>query len=239
MTEDRDIRIFLIRHGESEANLDKSINRRIADHRVSLSSHGHEQAASAGNFLYEYLTQHPGSGRLRLWQSPYLRTKQTARAIIDAMPHLITDTRESIFLREIEFGIFDGVPDLELLKLFPHEYAHYQKCKAFEGEIYARMPGGESRIDVCQRVHQFFGTIQRDAVRHGIDNIIVVSHGVTVRCFAMMWCNHTVEWLEAERNPANCSIRLLKGGEDCGLIYTGITDTPAGQQEEREDGRID
>lgn len=96
------------------------------------------------------------------------------------------------------------------------------------------MPGGESRIDVCQRVHQFFGTIQRDAGRHGIDDIIVVSHGVTIRCFTMMWCNHTVEWLEAERNPANCSIRLLKGGEDCGLIYTGMTDTSAGQQEERE-----
>jgi 2,3-bisphosphoglycerate-dependent phosphoglycerate mutase len=129
MTKDQNIRIFLIRHGESEANLDKSINRRIADHRVSLSVHGHEQAASAGRFLSDYLTRHPGSGRFRLWLSPYLRTKQTARAVIDAIPHLITDTRESIFLREIEFGIFDGVPDLELHKLFPHEYAHYQNAK--------------------------------------------------------------------------------------------------------------
>ena len=41
----RAIRIFLVRHGQSEANLDKTINARLPDHRIQLSLAGREQAA--------------------------------------------------------------------------------------------------------------------------------------------------------------------------------------------------
>jgi hypothetical protein len=37
--------------------------------------------------------------------------------------------RESIYLRELEFGLFDGIADEELSALFPLEYAHYNKLK--------------------------------------------------------------------------------------------------------------
>ena len=37
--------VYLVRHGESEANLDKSVNAIKADHLVELSAKGHEQAA--------------------------------------------------------------------------------------------------------------------------------------------------------------------------------------------------
>lgn len=30
-----------------------------------------------------------------------------------------------------------------------------------------------------------------------------------------------VEWFEKERNPRNCSIRLISNGEDFGYIYGG------------------
>ena len=44
----RPIRIFLVRHGESEANLDKTVNIRLPDHGIALSPQGHQQAAKAG-----------------------------------------------------------------------------------------------------------------------------------------------------------------------------------------------
>ena len=59
------------------------------------------------------------------------------------------------------------------------------------GRFYAKVPLGESRMDVCLRVKQFFGTIQRDATRHGITDLIIVSHGVTIRAFLMMWLHLT------------------------------------------------
>ena len=56
------IRIYLVRHGQSEANLDKTVNARLPDHRVELSPEGHRQALYAGLFCARYGS---GPGRYR------------------------------------------------------------------------------------------------------------------------------------------------------------------------------
>jgi 2,3-bisphosphoglycerate-dependent phosphoglycerate mutase len=118
------IRIFLIRHGQSEANLDKSINTRLPDHKIELSGEGREQAAAVGKFLARTLTR---SRRLRILCSPYIRARQTSDLIEKALlANAITfDKREAIELRELQFGLFDGIADEDLPKLFPREYEHY------------------------------------------------------------------------------------------------------------------
>lgn len=50
------MRIFLVRHGESMGNLDKSVHLRTPDHAIPLSPRGHEQAAAAGAVLNELFT---------------------------------------------------------------------------------------------------------------------------------------------------------------------------------------
>lgn len=54
---------------------------------------------------------------------------------------------------------------------------------------------------MCQRVHQIFGTFHRDADKHGVKNIVIVSHGTTLRCICMMWLHLPYEWIETEPNP--------------------------------------
>ena len=133
----------------------------------------------------------------------------------------IYDRRENIALCEQQFGLFDGIPDEDLPKRYPDEHAHYKKQEDFEGRFWARMPMGESRWDVALRVHQAFGTWHRDAERHNINNIIVVTHGVTARCIVMRWLHLSFDWIENERNPKNCSIRLIEHNEDKGYIHSG------------------
>lgn len=236
-------RIFLVRHGESMGNVDKNIHRTHADHAIPLSDRGHEQAVAAGKFLDTYLTEMVDRidkpVRPRLWTSPYLRTRQTADGIEKGIGRVgspvlypdrdkaipqhprILDRREHLALCEQQFGLFDGIPDEELPERYPDEHAHYKKQEEFEGRFWARMPMGESRWDVAMRVHQAFGTWHRDADRHGIENLIVVAHGVTVRCIVMRWLHLPFEWIENEPNPKNCSIRLIEGHEDKGYIYEG------------------
>ena len=75
-----------------------------------------------------------------------------------------------------------------------------------EGKYWARMPHGESCFDVCTRVANLFGTIVRDRKpaplkgRDGIDNIVIISHGVTIRAFMMMWCHYSPSWFEVNPN---------------------------------------
>lgn len=225
------MRIVLVRHGESFGNVDATVHARMADHAIPLSERGAEQAREAGRRLdayYRGLFGEPAHRpHVRLWASPYARTRQTAEGVLKEAGVWITDQREHILLCEQQFGLFDGVPDDELAQRFPAESSHYDKCCRFEGKFWARMPLGESRFDVAQRVHQAFGTFHRDAQERGIRDIVVICHGVTLRAFVMMWCHRSPEWFEAERNPHNCAIRVISDGADDGYLFDGFPQSHA------------
>lgn len=273
------MRIFLVRHGMSRANVDWSENRRVADHAIELTEEGKEQAKGAGEFLAEYFFKHLTTyqseailgptrvkfPKIRIWNSPYMRTRQTRDQIVshcrlrdlsklsedaggeffwhrqgdmhahaedyDDMKRLsrpksgdswFLDQKEHFLLHEQQFGIFDGLSDEERAQQYPAETEHYEKCKRFEGKVWAKLPMGESRIDVARRMHQAFGTFKRDAEKHGIENIVVVGHGTTNRCFTMAWLHLSPEWLEKEPNPKNCAIRLIENGVDQGYVFEGF-----------------
>jgi 2,3-bisphosphoglycerate-dependent phosphoglycerate mutase len=237
-------RIYLVRHGQSEANLDKTVNTRLPDHRVELSPEGHRQAAAAGEYLAGAL---PRDARIRILCSPYVRTRQTSAAIEQALTAagLPYDRREAVELREIAFGLFDGIADEDLPKSFPREYAHYEKHKRFEGEFFAPMPLGESRVHVADRVKGVFGTILRDATlerSNPVGSFIVVSHGVTIRCFRMQWMHYPWEWYEREKNPRNCSIQLIEGRAGSGYsdrsVFDGFEHAAESPQARREEGHV-
>lgn len=224
------MRVFLVRHGQSLSNVDKTLHKTMADHAIPLSDKGKVEAERAASFLVGRLgfppSQPPGFCKLssvRLWSSPYKRTRETATIIQDAFARAGAnlDIHEHVNLVEQQFGLFDGVPDAELSQRFPVEAEHYHMCEKFGGRFWARMPLGESRFDVAVRVHQAFGTFRRDRDKHGIDTIIVVAHGTTIRAFTMQWLHLPYEWFETEGNPANCSVRLLENGKDRGYIHPG------------------
>jgi 2,3-bisphosphoglycerate-dependent phosphoglycerate mutase len=176
-----------------------------------------------------------------------MRTRQTSAGIEPALtgagrPY---DQREAVELRELSFGLFDGIADEDLAKSFPREHEHYDKHKRFEGEFFAPMPLGESRAHVADRVKGVFGTILRDASpdrTNPISTFIVVSHGVTIRCFRMQWMHYPWEWCEHEKNPLNCSIQLLEGRVGSGyvdrLVFPGFAHARESPQARREEGHV-
>lgn len=229
-------RIYLVRHGYSEGNEDRNVHRKIADHSIKLTPEGIHQATEAGIFLDQYMAQKDYEDIItwgkswtgyvrkhRIWTSPYTRTRMTTDALVQGLnPARIIDVREHVFLVEQQFGLFDGLDNDECATLFPEENDHYLKQKNHGGRFWAQQPLGESRFMVAQRVHSAFGTFHRDCDKHGIENIIVVSHGTTLRCFAMMWLHLPYEWIEKESNPKNCSIRLIEDNTDKGYIFEGF-----------------
>lgn len=217
------MRILLVRHGESLGNVDPLVHATTADHAVPLSERGTQQAREAGAQIAQYLTREASDRpHVRLWVSPYQRTRQTADAVMETAQGWITDRVEHILLCEQQFGLFDGVPEEELPERFPREFAYYDMQCKFGGKFWARMPQGESRFDVAKRIHQAFGTFHRDAIEHGVQNIVVICHGVTLRAFVMMWCHLSPEWFEAEVNPNNCAIRVIDSGVDQGYVFAGF-----------------
>jgi len=229
--------IFLMRHAQSAGNENLALYKHIPDHAISLAECGFAQARDAGKHFAEFLKQSPKlckQDSFRLWYSPYLRTKQTRDGLLAGMgenTNIFRDYREHILLKEQSWGLFEGLTDEEIEEKYPEDSRKYNLLKEYSGKFYARLPNGESRYDVCVRVHQFFGTIIRDAERieNPVKNIFVVSHGTTARAFTMMWLHKEVEWIENEPRPENASIRWIGRDEngrfiDKGYIFDGFID---------------
>lgn len=207
-------RIYLVRHGESAANVDLTQHKNKPDHAIELTRKGKRQAEAAGKFLQQHLADlslEVGlTPKIRLWQSPYLRTRQTAEGVLKhCNKSLIHDVREDTMLVEQQFGLFDGLTEEEQQKLYPTEYANYLRNLKYQGKYWAGFPHGESPFDVDKRVRLMQGTFARDAAKHDIDHIIIVSHGITTRILTMRYLHENYEFYDQERNPSNGSVRLL------------------------------
>ncbi|MDP2436269.1 MAG: histidine phosphatase family protein, partial [archaeon] len=157
--------------------------------------------------------------------SPFKRCRATAETILSVLNdpaenlHFVDGFFQSTLLVEQNFGLFEGLSKAEIEEIYPKEYAFFTKCISHGGRFYARMPLGESRADVTQRVHQFLRIeLGLGIVTPSFPTIptvhIIVSHGVTVRCMAMLLTGETPEWCEIEPNPRNCTVRLITDGAD-------------------------
>ena len=47
--------LYLVRHGETEANVNHQLHRTKSDHAIRLTKRGKQQAAETGEFLAEHL----------------------------------------------------------------------------------------------------------------------------------------------------------------------------------------
>ncbi|WP_246486259.1 cobalamin biosynthesis protein [Kribbella qitaiheensis] len=190
----RPLRIALVRHGESEANLDKSIFERVPDHAIALTAHGVQQSAETGRRLREVFENEP----VRVYVSPYLRALQTLGAL--GIDDLIGSTREEPRLREQDWANYQDTEDIEQQKKLRDSYGHF----------FYRFTHGESGSDVYDRVSSFLETMHRDfEAPDSPRNVLLISHGLTMRLFCMRWFHWSVRFFETLRNPDNAETRVL------------------------------
>lgn len=182
--------IKLVRHGESEANVGAESPLEVGEHAIELTERGRGQAQHAGRV--------PGESFVRgaiAYRSPYLRARQTFDGICEGAG-LGLDHATGIFedprLREVEHGYYD--------------YESQQKARQLHGWFYYRFRGGESPADCYDRTSGFLESLMRQVMRREEDRVLVVSHGLTIRCFVMRFLHLTVEQFEQLDNPDNCAI---------------------------------
>ncbi|MBX4954522.1 histidine phosphatase family protein [Rhizobium lentis] len=235
------MRLFLVRHGESLGNINEQAYRQFGDHNVPLTQWGYRQAVEAGGSIASYLKALPRAetGKLHVWYSPFLRTRQSKDALLEALPEsVIGDVREDYLLREQDFGLFTEIYDhAERKQKFPEEFEKWARLRSNNGKFYARPPDGESRADVAQRVRLFLQTVMREA-ESGDHNVAIVGHGVTNRAVEMNFLHRSVDWFERSDNPGNADVTLVEGtrpqGYDTILLHQAADRRP-GQESQLRD----
>jgi broad specificity phosphatase PhoE len=200
-------RIILVRHGESESNVDKDILKQKPDFAVNLTLKGREQAITVGKVIRGLAEEvkHPSlCDRYDCWfyRSPYYRTRQTYEGIACAFAPDRIKMMEDPRLREQEHTprILKGHEDRATTEQERDDYGHF----------YYQFEGGESCANVYDRVSDFLGTLHRDFEKDNFPpTACIVSHGMTNRVFLMRLLKLTVEEFEFLRNPTNCGMYIL------------------------------
>ncbi len=183
------MQIKLVRHGESFANVGALNPAEVGDHTIGLTPLGNEQARGAGQrvgaaFLDEALA----------FCSPFRRARETLAGLLEgaAVPRDKMRVYEDPRLREVEHGYTDVKAQ--------------EPLRQTHGWFYYRFQGGESPADCYDRTSGFLESLMRQTERKRAERVLVVTHGLTIRCFVMRFLHLTVEQFDEIANPANCDI---------------------------------
>ena len=208
-------RIILIRHGESEGNINKGVYARKPDYAVLLTKNGIRQSLEVGNKIKDIIRDET----FGIYYSPYFRTRQTMdNAITQLVPNVCMFKKEEPRIREQEYA---G-------KLQSGRHDDDSEREAY-GKFFYRNNGGESGADVYDRVSDFMGTLHRDFKKTNYpENVLFFSHGMTNRIFIMKFFHFTVEEFEMWKNPRNGDLYILELAmeEGNGDKYKLITERP-------------
>ncbi|ESL07684.1 glycerolphosphate mutase [Trypanosoma rangeli SC58] len=220
-------RLLLVRHGESEANVDRTLYSKMPDWKIPLTERGRAQALDCGRRLRNIIKNE----KLYIYYSPYIRTQQTLEEIRKSLEESqVQGEREDERLREQEIGNFQPLEEMDRTWSERNEF----------GRFYYRFPGGESSVDVGDRVSTFFDSLFRERLElyslsaMGPDgpltlpeeddqNVVIISHGLLIRLFIARWFYVPVEAFETMRNPPNCSIVVLERRDSARLVMTDIS----------------
>ena len=154
------MRLFLVRHGETESN---RLGLALGRDDVPLNERGLWQAERLGRAL----APEPLAA---VYSSPLRRTLDTARAV--ASPHGV-DVQTEERLVEMDIGEADGLTFEEVRTRFPGLLEAWVSDK---GPTQA-MPGGERLLDVQERA---WSAIADLAARHNEETVAAVTHNFVI-----------------------------------------------------------
>ncbi|KAG8659141.1 hypothetical protein MANES_02G018900v8 [Manihot esculenta] len=206
-------RIILVRHGESEGNVDESTYTRIADPKIRLTEKGKVQAQECGKRIRQMIGKDGATDwKVYFYVSPYRRTLETLQNLAQSFERTrIAGMREEPRLREQDFGNFQDREKMRVEKALRKLY----------GRFFYRFPNGESAADVYDRITGFRETLKADidigrfqppGERSPNINIVIVSHGLALRVFLMRWYKWTVKQYEALHNFENGGMIVMEKG---------------------------
>ena len=157
-------RLWLVRHGLTLWNM----QQRFCGHtNVPLSVHGRAQA----HWLASQLRCHPLT---TIYTSDLDRAQATAKIIATKRPQPAQIIASPAW-REIDFGAWEGLTYTEIATTYADQLGFFT-----DPEHHAP-PGGESLPAVLQRVQPAFAQIMHDNSSFYAGDIVIVSHGGTLR----------------------------------------------------------
>ncbi len=186
------MKIYLIRHGETNQNKKKCLQGRTD---IELNDYGRELAYKTAEGLKEVEFD-------MIFTSPLKRARETAEIIRgDRSIPIVVEER----IQEISFGDYEGlcfakegysIPDPEFMNFFnaPHEYE--------------TPPGGESFPSILKRTGAFLNELVRTK-QYQDKTILLSTHGCALKAVLANVRNTSLAEFWGEGVHKNCAVSLL------------------------------
>ncbi|GAX89363.1 histidine phosphatase family protein [Effusibacillus lacus] len=187
-------RLILIRHGSTDDNL---LYRLSGWTDSPLNEAGIRQAECAGDHLRRLADRDWKVAAI--YASPLLRAAKTAEIIAERLQMQVNYLDE---LKEMHFGVFDGLPIMDLYE------THKEMVDAAlnPGDDEFGWEGGETRPEFFRRIHSAAVTV---AERHPEQTVAVVTHAGAIAYFlAGIRGEPLSHW--NRYHVANCSLTTVR-----------------------------
>lgn len=207
--------LVLIRHAESKRN--EALNGalflndptlleavgKVPDHKIEITEKGWAHAKQTSSALKENF----GNPDV-VFHSGYKRTKETAEGLLSEYKEIKIPLKEDLSLREREGGYTHTLLESEKDKYFPYLQDYWNVV----GGLFARPVGGESLMDVVQRLKPYLEKLDKE---HAGKKVFLVTHGRVIQCLRFILDEMTWEEMEnfledPASTPDNCGVTVYK-----------------------------
>ncbi|MBV8327371.1 2,3-bisphosphoglycerate-dependent phosphoglycerate mutase [Chryseobacterium sp.] len=162
-------KLFLVRHGQSQWNLE---NRFTGWKDIDLTDLGREEARNAGISLR-------GEQIDIAFTSTLIRAQHTLDIILEQIGEPNIPVIKDKALNERSYGDLEGLNKAETAKQYGDEQVHIWR-RSYD----VAPPGGESLKDTYDRVIPYFEEKINPLLKDG-ENILIVAHGNSLRALVM------------------------------------------------------
>lgn len=213
-------KVVLIRHGQSEGNVEESLYATTPDNAMKLTALGWDEAKMAGRELKGSVLGKDES--IHFIVSPYVRTVETFHGILSAWcdPKEFDHIKDPLKRMKAWYGRLSdmGISWHEDPRIREQDFGNYQdpvaikKCKRERhrfGTFYYRFPHGESASDVYDRVSTFLDSLWRSFDLKRSQNYVLVTHGISIRILLSRYFRYTIDQFNTLANPKNCDLVVL------------------------------
>lgn len=193
-------RIILLRHGQTFSNIDRIMDTRPPG--AELTERGRGQAKDVGRELAELCA----GRRVRFVCSIALRAQQTAMLAARAYGEAADERGVPVEVRVGLHEVFAGEHEMSGSEDTHREYMVALRGWV-DGDPEARMPGGESYVDVLGRYQPVLEDLAAEL--EDDEDIVVVSHGAAIRVVTTHACGVDHDFAYTGYIP-NCRFTLME-----------------------------
>jgi broad specificity phosphatase PhoE len=193
-------RLFLVRHGENQANLTKEFSHRLIDY--SLTPKGVLQAQQTAVYFRDKAVDH-------VFASPLRRAVETAEQIVHETGAPLTVLEA---FRELDVGDLEREPpSAKNWKL------HDDVLMAWwAGRPEVRFPGGENYLELVARARRGYEQVLRGRQD---ETLVVVAHGGSLGAPLLQLCPSLTPEVFRGTEHHNCAVTELSAGFLDGALH--------------------